>query len=79
MSNTSKARDRDPDGRLDRKYRRCYHSGYTSGAPKWWRRLKMTRPRRRENRRICRLILRGADLDGITPPLGNCKPHVWYW
>ena len=39
----------------------------------------MARLRRRENKRICRPILRGADPDGITPPLGNCKPHVYYW
>ncbi len=79
MSNTSKARDRGPGGNLDRKFRRCYFVGFSGRAPKWWRRLTMTRPRRRENRRICRLILRGADPEGITPPLGNNKPHVYYW
>jgi hypothetical protein len=79
MSNTNKARDRGPDGRLDRRYRRSYVLSFHCGAPKWWRRLKMSRPRRRENRLICHLILRGADPEGITPPLGNHKPHEYYW
>ena len=79
MSNTNKACDRDPDGKLCRKYRRAYGISFPGGTPRWWRKLHMTRPRRRENTRICRLILRGADPDGITPPLGNHKPHVYYW
>jgi hypothetical protein len=79
MSTTNKARDRGADGKLCRKYRHFYGISFPHGTPKWWRKLHMTRPRRRENSRICHLILRGADPDGITPPLGNCKPHVYYW
>ncbi|MFQ5545292.1 MAG: hypothetical protein ACE5FE_04855 [Acidiferrobacterales bacterium] len=79
MSTTNKSRDRGPGGRLLGKYRRRYGPHFPSGTPKWWRKLFMTRPRRRENRRICRLILHGADTDGLTPPPGNHKPHKYYW
>lgn len=80
MSTTNKAHDRGPHGQLWRKYRHV-NGGipFPHGAPKSWRKRYMTRPRRRENKRICRLILRGADPEGMTPPLGNCKPHVYYW
>ena len=54
-------------------------STFPNGTPKWWRKLYMTRPRRRENKHICWLILHGADPEGLTAPLGNCKPHLYYW
>lgn len=79
MSTTNKARDRGPNGKLRSKYRRGYGVPFPYGTPKWWRKLFMTRPKRRANKRVCHLILRGTDPDGITPPLGNCKPHVYYW
>ena len=80
MSTTNKARDRGPDGKLLRKYRRCDCSPcFLRGTPKWWRKLFMTRPRRRENKRVCWLILHGADPEGLIAPLGNCKPHWHYW
>ena len=78
MSIYNKARDREPDGKLLRKYRRTYLPNLGS-TPKWWRKLHMTRPRRRENKRACRMILKGRDPDGLILPLGNCKPHVYYW
>jgi hypothetical protein len=65
MSTTNKARDRGPDGRLLRKYRRCDCSPcFPCGTPKWWRKLFMTRPRRRENKRVCWLILHGLTPTG---------------
>lgn len=80
MSATNKARDRGPDGKLLRKYK-CvrYHVHFPDGAPKWWRKLYMTRPRRRESDRLCRDVMRGIDLDRMVWPLGNSKPHVYYW
>jgi hypothetical protein len=51
---------------------------FPDGAPKWWRKLYMTRPRRRENKRVCWLILHGADPEGLIAPLGNYKPHLYY-
>jgi hypothetical protein len=47
--------------------------------PWWWRNAALTRPKRRENARLCRKVMRGADLDGLVWPLGNGKPHRWYW
>jgi hypothetical protein len=79
MSTTNKARDRGSDGKLLRKYRRDYGTPFPHGTPKWWRKLFMTHPRRRENMSICQAILHGADPNGITPPLGSCKPHEYYW
>lgn len=79
MSTTNKARDRGPDGKLWRNYRRVYGPHFPNGTPKWWRKLFMTRPRRRENKRVCWRVLHGADSEGLTAPLGNRKPHVYYW
>lgn len=79
MSTFNKARDRGPDGKPLRKYRRAYGPHFTNGTPKWWRKLYMTRPRRRANRHACRLVLNGKDPDSLVLPLGNCKPHVYYW
>ncbi len=80
MSTTNKARDRGPNGKLRCQYRRVdYGPHFPDGAPKWWRKLYMTRPRRRENKRVCWLILHGADPEGLIAPLGNYKPHVYYW
>jgi hypothetical protein len=79
MSTTSKAHDRGASGKLLLKYRRFYGVPFPQGTPKWWRKLYMTRPKRRDNKRICSLILRGTDPDGVVMPLGNCKPHEYYW
>ncbi len=79
MSITNKARDRGPDGKLLRKYRRCYGPHFPNGTPRWWRKLHMTRPRRRDNIHICHLVLKGHDPDGLVFPLGNHKPHIYYW
>ncbi len=39
MSTTNKARDRDADGKLRRKYRCFYGVPFPQGTPKWWRKL----------------------------------------
>jgi hypothetical protein len=79
MSTTNKAHDRGPDGKLLRQYRRGYGPRFPHGTPKWWRKLFMTRPRRRQNKHICWLVLHGTDPEGLTAPLGNHKPHWYYW
>jgi len=79
MSTTNKASDRGADGKLRRQYRRHCGVPFPNGTPKGWRKLYMTRPRRRENKRLCWLILQGAEPDGLTPPLGNYKSHRYYW
>lgn len=79
MSTTNKARDRGADGRLRRRYRRRYEPHFPNGTPKWWRKLHMTRPRRRANKQVCRLVLKGSDPDSLVLPLGNRKPHRYYW
>lgn len=80
MSTTHRYRDRDANGRLFRKYRHPYRGvSFPRGTPKWWRKLHMSRPRRRENRRLCQLVMKGADPEALIFPLGNNKPHVYYW
>ena len=58
MSTTNKAEDLGPDGRLLRKYRRTYMPNLAS-TPRWWRKLYMTRPKRRENRFVFSFKLNG--------------------
>lgn len=49
-------------------------------TPAWWTRLFMSRPRRARNHLIERLILNGAvDTEDMALPLGNRKPHKYYW
>lgn len=79
MSTRNKAWDRGPNGKLLRRYSRTYGPHFPDGTPKWWRKLYMTRPRRRANKEVCRRVLSGRDPNGLVFPLGNCKPHVYYW
>lgn len=78
MSTTNKARDRGPNGKLRSKYRRGYGVPFPYGTPKWWRKLYMTRPKRRANKRVCHLIL-GVPIPTASRHRSNCKPHVYYW
>ena len=80
MSRTHRYRDRGPDGHLLAKYRyRRPDVRWPRGTPRWWRKLYMTRPRRRENRLLCHQLARGADPDAMVFPVGNRKPHFYYW
>ena len=79
MSTFNKELDSGPGGKLLRNYRRTYGPSFQNGTPKWWRKLYMTRPRRRANKHVCRLVLQGRAPDGLVLPLGNSKPHVYYW
>ena len=77
MSTINQAIDRDVTGKFARKYRRAY--GAPARAPKRWRKLHMSRPRRRDNKATCRRMVAGSDPDGTILPLGNSKPHEYYW
>ncbi len=79
MSTTNRALDRGPDGKLLRTLRRSHEVPFPHGTPRSWRKLYMTRPRRRENKRLCWQVQRGADYEGMSFPLGNRKPHIYYW
>lgn len=48
-------------------------------TPGWWVNLYMNRPKRRENRSLCKTIEAGADPDSAVFPLGSRRPHVYYW
>jgi len=48
-------------------------------APWHWRNLMMTRPNRRLTSLLCQQVLKGLDAEGIAWPLGNHKPHIWYY
>lgn len=76
MSVFNRARDRDANGCPLRKYRL---PKYTMSTPGYWVHIYMTRPRRQENRHLCHRVLSGDDPDGIVWPVGNHKPHEYYW
>lgn len=79
MSVKNKAKDRDQNGRIKRKYTGPDSTYWLSHTPQWWVKLYMTRPQRRLNKRICIAIMSGKDPDGLPHPWGNHKPHEYYW
>lgn len=76
MSTTNRARDRDEVGRLKRNFRGPNATQTTPGS---WVRQHMNRPRRLENRRLCRLVVAGGSPDVMVWPLGSRKPHIYRW
>lgn len=79
MSIKNKSKDRGCNGRIKRKYTGPYTTMCFKHTPKWWVKLHMTRPKRRQNKRLCIAIIKGEDADGLIHPLGNRKPHEYYW
>ena len=48
--------------------------------PRWWDIIHHTRRRRAAEHTIERKIIAGlVDPDGVAWPLGNSKPHEYYW
>jgi hypothetical protein len=76
MSHHNQRMDRDVNGRLLRAYRR---PPFPMSTPGWWCKLMMTRPKRRETALACHRVVQGDDPDGMVFPLGNHKPHSYYW
>lgn len=76
MSCTNRSRDRDGSGRLKRAHR---GPNIRQTTPSWWTQIYSHRPQRHENRRLCREIAAGCDLDSTAWPLGSRKPHTYYW
>lgn len=76
MSTFNRARDRDDRGCLKRTYRR---PPWSMATPSWFVREHMNIPRRRANRLLCRWVELGHDPEAIVWPLGNHKPHEYYW
>ena len=59
------------------KHGRCY---WLSHWPAWWDRVFHTRPQRRLGRKFERAILLDRiEADDASWPLGNSKPHRYYW
>lgn len=79
MSVKNKAKDRNEHGKIKRKYTGSYSTYWLKHTPKWWVKMYMTRPKRRQNKAVCTAIIRGADPDDLVYPLGNRKPHLYYW
>ncbi|WCL55601.1 hypothetical protein [Gimibacter soli] len=52
---------------------------FPGGSPWAWRNLFMTRPKRRKIKFLCLQVMRGCDAEAIAWPLGNRKPHIYYW
>ena len=79
MAVKNKAIDRDRNGRICRKYTGKVWNWFPDGTPSWWTSLHMNRPRRRMNTHLCHLVVSGMDPDELVFPLGNNKPHHYYW
>jgi hypothetical protein len=81
MSVKNKTKDRDHNGRIRRKYTSRHKWGVHYGSsPAWWVKLFMTRPQRRVETHLCRLLgQESIDADEAIFPLGNRKPHEYYW
>ncbi|WP_415583749.1 hypothetical protein [Klebsiella spallanzanii] len=47
-------------------------------SPSWYRNMMMTRPERREVRRLLNQVMRGHDADGIAFPVSH-RPFVYWW
>ena len=47
--------------------------------PRSWDILFHTRPKRRESRALEKKVMKGCDADEIVWPVGNHKPHTYYW
>lgn len=53
---------------------------WASMTPGWWTRLYMTRPKRTASRRLLdKIAADRLDADAVAFPLGNHKPHVYFW
>ena len=76
MSNINQRSDRGPDSRLLRTLRRA---PFPASTAKWWGKLHMTAPKRGEIKHVCVRIMKGEDPEAMAFPLGNRKPHVYYW
>ena len=55
----------------------CDTAGSVTG--RWWDIVFHTRPKRRESRALEKKIMKGYDADGLVWPVGNHKPHTYYW
>ena len=63
-----------------RKWRKAFERWKWWRTPAWWTRMFMNRPKRVENRRLCNVALFDEDQgDGMVFPVGNNKPHRYYW
>ena len=79
MAVKNKAKDRDQNGRIYRKYTGKVSNPFPNGTPSWWTNLYMNRPKRRMNKHLCQKIVSGVHPDELVFPLGNSKPHEYYW
>lgn len=52
---------------------------WLSNWPRYWDIENHTRPKRRAGQRLIVRIRRGDDPDDLAWPLGNHKPHRYYW
>lgn len=55
------------------------HYNWLSNWPRWWDIQFHSRPKRREEQRLLTRIRQGDDGDNLAWPLGNHKPHKYYW
>jgi hypothetical protein len=79
MSVKNKSKDRDAHGRINRKYTGHESTYWLAHTPRWWIKIYMVRPKRRLDKKLCQQIPKTEDYDSLVFPVGNRKPHVYYW
>ena len=80
MSIKNKTIDRNGQGRIARKYtgHGCHSHGRTT--PCWWTHQTSIKPGRRRSKTLCRaLVSEKIHPEEVVFPLGNHKPHWYYW
>jgi hypothetical protein len=80
MANFKRRRPRtSSSGRSLDKHDRAKYYNWMGNWPRWWDIVYHTRPKRAHNRMLLAKLRAGADPDSIAWPLGNHKPHSYYW
>jgi len=79
MSIKNKSKDSNQYGQINRKFTGPNNGWHPRACPKSWCRTYNNIPKRRANKAICRKILIAKCYDSIPLPLGNKKPHTYYW
>ena len=63
------------DKAKERKFGDIWH--WYKSTPSWWNRIHHTKRRRAENKRLAKKVTRG-ETEQVWP-LGNRKPHEYFW
>lgn len=78
MSRIHRYKDHLADGRLRKQARPTYPNWIHGGPPRWFRKVTKIKPRRQQNKLLCRRALDPELADDLNWPLAN-RPIEYYW